>query len=66
LWGAFASAYLPYDSDESPPTKEVGTLLTTVTAGKNQLINGCDANTYHILWGSSGTNPRGENLMEFM
>jgi hypothetical protein len=30
-----------------------------------QLIMGCDANAHHILWGSTGTNPRGECLMEY-
>jgi hypothetical protein len=33
---------------------------------KKQLIIGCDANAHHILWGSTGTNPRGESLMEFL
>jgi hypothetical protein len=29
---------------------------------KKQLIVGCDANAHHILWGSTGTNPRVESL----
>jgi hypothetical protein len=27
---------------------------------------GCDANAHHTLWGSTGSNPRGECLMEFL
>jgi hypothetical protein len=33
---------------------------------KKQLIVGFDANAHHILWGSTGTNPRGNSLMEFL
>jgi hypothetical protein len=32
---------------------------------KKQLIIRCDANMHHILWGSTGTNPR-ESHMEFL
>jgi hypothetical protein len=56
------SAYLPYDSDEPPPTKEV----RHITVGTKQLIIGCDPNAHHIFWGSTGTNPREENLLEFL
>jgi hypothetical protein len=27
---------------------------------------GCDANTHHTLWGSTGSNPIGESLREFL
>jgi hypothetical protein len=60
-----ASAYLPYDSDEPPPTKEVRDIIDHCHS-KKQLIIGCDANEHHTLWGSTGTNPRGESLMEFL
>jgi hypothetical protein len=53
-----ASAYLPYDSDEPPPTKEVRDIIDYCHSRKKQLIIGCDANAHHILWGSTGTNPR--------
>ncbi|PNF15260.1 hypothetical protein B7P43_G00966 [Cryptotermes secundus] len=33
---------------------------------KKELIIGCDANAHHILLGSTGTNPRGESLTEFL
>ncbi|PNF19647.1 hypothetical protein B7P43_G18121 [Cryptotermes secundus] len=60
-----ASVYLPYDSDEPPQTKEMSDIIDYCFSRKRQLIIGCDANAHHILWGSTGTNPRGESLMEF-
>jgi hypothetical protein len=62
-----ASAYHPYDSDEPPTTKEVRDVFDYYYySRKKQLIIGCDANANHILWGSTGTNPRGESFMEFL
>ena len=31
---------------------------------KKQFMSICDTNAYHIRWKSTGTNPRGESLME--
>jgi hypothetical protein len=61
-----ASAYLPYDSDEPPPTKEVRDIIEYCRSRKKQLIMGCDANAHTTLWGSTGSNTRGESLMEFL
>jgi hypothetical protein len=61
-----ASAYLPYDSDEPPPTKEMRDIIDYRQSRKKQLIIGCDANAHHILWGSTGTNPRRVSLLEFL
>ncbi|XP_023727683.1 uncharacterized protein LOC111875571 [Cryptotermes secundus] len=58
-------SYLPYDSDEPPPTKEMRDIVDYCYSRKKQLIIGCDANAHHILWGSTGTNPRGESLRNF-
>jgi hypothetical protein len=58
-----ASAYLPYDSDEPPPTKEMRDIIDYCQSRKKQLIIGCDANA-QILWRSTGTNTRGESLLE--
>jgi hypothetical protein len=60
------SAYLPCNSDEPTPTKEVRHIIDHCQSRKKQLIVGCDDNAQHILWGSIGTNPRGESLMEFL
>jgi hypothetical protein len=42
-----ASAYLPYDSDEPPPTKEVRDIIDYCYSRKMQLIVGCDANAHN-------------------
>jgi hypothetical protein len=61
-----ASPYLPYDSDEPPPTKDVKNITDYCYSRKKQLIIGCDAYVHHTLLGSTGTNPRGENLLDFL
>jgi len=30
------------------------------------LIVGCDLNAHHTVWGSTGTNRRGEKLLEYL
>jgi hypothetical protein len=60
-----ASAYLPYDSDEPSPTKELRDITDYCQRRKKHLIIGCDTNTHNTLWGSTSTNPR-ESLMEFL
>jgi hypothetical protein len=55
-----ASAYLPYDSDEPSPTKEVKHITDYCHSTKKQPSIGCDANAHHILWESTGTNLRGK------
>jgi hypothetical protein len=52
-----ASAYLPYDSDEPPSTKEFRDITDYCHSRKKQLIIGCDSNAHHILWGSTRTDP---------
>jgi hypothetical protein len=60
------SAYLPYDSDEPPPSKEVRDIVEHCQSRKNQPIIGCDANSHHIFWGITDVNPRGECLMKYL
>ncbi|XP_023024598.1 uncharacterized protein [Leptinotarsa decemlineata] len=60
------SAYLPYDSPEPPPTREVEELVRACQAEGLQLIIGCDANAHHLTWGSTNTNERGEHLLQFI
>jgi hypothetical protein len=60
------SAYLPYDSYKPPPTKELRDVIDYCCSRKKQLIIGCDANAHYILWGSTGTNARGEGFMEYL
>jgi hypothetical protein len=61
-----ASAYLPYDSDKPPTNKEVRDIIQHCQSRKKQLMVGCDANAHLILLGSTGTNPRGDGLMELL
>jgi hypothetical protein len=61
-----SSSYLPYDSEEPLPSKEVKNVIDYCYRRKKQLTIGCDANAHHTLWGSTGVNPRGESLMEYL
>jgi hypothetical protein len=61
-----ASTYLPYDSDEPPPTKEVRDITDSCHSRKKKLIIGCDANAHHTVWGSTGSNTKGESLIDFL
>lgn len=58
------SAYLPYDL----PVLTQSLVKVTEYCGKNgmKMIIGCDANSHHVVWGSSDTNRRGEKLLEFI
>jgi hypothetical protein len=40
--------------------------LSTTAVENLQLIAGCDANAHHIVWGSTGINPRGSSLLEYL
>ncbi|XP_011299810.1 uncharacterized protein [Fopius arisanus] len=60
------SAYLPYDSMEPPPTREVEELVKKVKDERLELLLGCDENSHHLGWGSSNTNVRGEALNDFI
>ena len=60
----FSSVYMA-EENAAPPQ-----LVEELTAYCNQnnlpLVLGCDANAHHVAWGSSNTNQRGEDLMEFL
>lgn len=60
------SAYLPYDSKEPPPTRELRTLIDYCSVEGLMLIVGCDANSHHTVWGSSNVNSRGTALLEYL
>jgi hypothetical protein len=60
------SAYLPYDSEDPPPTKELEELIRYCDGEHLYLIIGCDSNTHHTAWGSTNCNGRGEALVEFL
>lgn len=59
-----ASGYFAGDR-EAPP--EELRRLTDYCSGKHLLLFiGCDANAHSIVWGSSDTNDRREQLLEFI
>lgn len=60
------SAYLPYDDPTLPPTRALEDLVQKSRAEHRHLIVGCDANSHHEAWGSTGTNIRGESLYQFL
>lgn len=60
------SAYLPHDSGERSPTKELRDVDDYSHSKKKQLIVRCDAKAHHILWGSIGTNPREQSFRQYL
>jgi hypothetical protein len=60
------SAYLPYDSEDPPPTKEFEDLVRYCEKENLYLAVGCDSNAHHSAWGSTNCNSREEALVEFL
>ena len=60
------SSYLPYDSVNPPPSEEMANVVRYSKTSNIPIIIGCDANSHHIIWGSSDTNSRGESLLEYI
>jgi len=58
--------YLPYDSEDPPPSRELEELVRYCESEDLYLIVGCDSNAHHIAWGSTNCNSRGESLLEFL
>jgi hypothetical protein len=60
------SAYLPYDSTDPRPSRELEDLVRYCEKENLHLLVGCDSNAHHTAWGSTKCNSRGEALMEFL
>ncbi|XP_024881916.1 uncharacterized protein LOC112461076 [Temnothorax curvispinosus] len=60
------SVYMPYDSEELPPQRNMIELVTYAKERGLELLLGCDANSHHLVWGSSDINPREESLLDFI
>ncbi|XP_011313216.1 uncharacterized protein [Fopius arisanus] len=60
------SSYLPHDSAELPPTRELQELDRYCRSKKLPLIIGCNANSQHVVWGSSKNNASGSALLEYL
>jgi hypothetical protein len=65
-WLVVCSTYLPYDSKDSPPSKEFEELMRNCENENLYLVIGCDSNAHHTAWGSTNCNDRGEDLVEFL
>jgi len=44
------SAYLPYDSEGPPPSREMEQLVLYCKKENLRLIVGCDSNAHHTAW----------------
>jgi hypothetical protein len=60
------SAYLPYDSEDLHPSRELEELVRYCENENLRLIVGCNSNAHHTAWGSTNCNGRGESLLEFL
>ena len=53
------SAYLPYFSEDPPPSRELEELVRHCGKENIQLLVGCDSNAHHTAWGSTNCNVEG-------
>lgn len=60
------SSYFPSDSVLNPPTQEFINVVDYCKNNNFSLLTSIDANAHHLAWGSTNSNPRGENLFEFI
>jgi len=60
------SAYLPYDSEDPPPSNELEELVRHCENENLNLVVGCDSSTHHSVRGSTNCNSRKEALVEFL
>ena len=50
------SAYLPYDSEDPPPLRELEEFVRYCDRENLYLIVGCYSNAHHVAWGSTNCN----------
>jgi hypothetical protein len=60
------SAYLPYDSEDPPLSREFEELMHYCEEENLYLVIGCDSNTHHIVWGGTNCGDRELALLEFL
>merc|ERR1711973_815252 len=60
------STYMPYDSADPPPPKLMRDLTSFCEQKGWGLIIGANANSHNTTWGSSDTNLRGEELLDYI
>jgi hypothetical protein len=60
------SAYLPCDSEDPPPLKELEELVRYCQTENLHLVLGCDSNAHHTVRGGTNCNERGVTQVEFL
>ena len=60
------SAYFQYEQSSPPDTRYLERIVNFALLNKFSLVVGIDANSQNEMWGSSKTNARGINLIEFI
>lgn len=60
------SAYFPHFDIIEPPPQMIRDLVGHCRELRTDLLVGCDANSHHLLWGSTDTNDRGLSLLDFL
>lgn len=60
------SSYFPSESNFLPPTQEFVQVVEHCKINNLTLLSSIDANAHHLAWGSTNTNPKGDNLLEFI
>jgi hypothetical protein len=59
-------AYLPYDSEDPPLSREFEVLMHYCEEENLYLVIGCDSNTHHMVWGRTNCSDRGAVFLEFL
>jgi len=60
------SAYLPYDSEDPPPSKELEVPVDYCEMENLHSVMGCDSNAHHNVWDSTICNDKGVTLVEIL
>jgi hypothetical protein len=60
------SAYLPFDSEDLPPTRGFEEHVRYCEEKTLSLIVGCDSSCHHTVWDGTNGNDRGVALVEFL
>jgi hypothetical protein len=60
------SAYLPYDSEDPPPSMEFEELVRYCEEENLYILIGCDSNSHHMVWGSTNCSVTGVASLEFL
>jgi len=60
------SAYLPYHSEDPPPSKELEELVQYCENENIYLVVGCNSSAHHSVWGSTNCNSSREAMVELL